>query len=212
VIFDMDGVLVDSEPMHAATTRDMLQPLGITYSDEDNARYFGFTDREMLQDLVARHAIDVPIDELMHRRSTLVVRATYENPRAMPGVPGALQAIASRGYRLALASSSGPEIIAATLDALGVANLFEQVVSGLTVGHGKPAPDIFLATAERLRLTPEACLVVEDSRNGLLAAKAAGMACAAIPCNATGGENFAEADYRFSKLPELLDVLPPVRA
>jgi HAD superfamily hydrolase (TIGR01509 family) len=208
----MDGVLVDSEPMHAATTREMLRPLGVTYTDADNARYFGFTDREMLQDLVTRHAIEVPIDELMRRRSTLVVRSTYENPRAMPGVPGALQVIVSRGYRLALASSSGPEIIAATLDALGVADLFEQVVSGLTVGHGKPAPDIFLATAERLHLAPGACLVVEDSRNGLLAAKAAGMACAVIPCNATRGEHFAEADYRCSKLPELLEVLPPVRA
>jgi HAD superfamily hydrolase (TIGR01509 family) len=189
----------------------MLRPLGITYTDEENARYFGFTDREMLQDLAVRHAIDVPVDDLLRQRSKLVVRSTYENPRAMPGVPGVLHSIVTRGYRLALASSSGPEIIAATLDALGVTALFEQVVSGLTVGHGKPAPDIFLATAERLHLARGACLVVEDSRNGLLAARAAGMACAVVPCNATRGEDFAAADYRFAKLPELLDILPPVR-
>jgi len=82
-----------------------------------------------------------------------------------------------------------------------------EQVSGLAVGRGKPAPDVFLETARRLGVAPGRCLVVEDSRNGLLAARAAGMACAAVPCPATRHEDFAEADFRLAALLELLPIL-----
>jgi len=125
----------------------------------------------------------------------------------MPGIPAVPRALAARGYRLAVASSSALEVIRATVDVLGIATLFETLVSGLDVGRGKPAPDVFLETARRLGLPPRACLAVEDSRNGVLAAKAAGMACAAIPCPATRHEDFSAADYRFGALTDLLPAL-----
>jgi HAD superfamily hydrolase (TIGR01509 family) len=207
VIFDMDGVLVDSEPMHAETTREVLARFGTAHTDSDNARYFGFTDAEMFRDVVARHALAVSADELVRQRVDLIVKHTWANPNPREGVPDVPRALHAAGYRLALASSSGPEGIAATLGVLEIRPLFEVVVSGLALGRGKPAPDIFLETARQLRVHPAACLVVEDSRNGLLAAKAAGMACASIPCGATSGESFGEADYRFRTLKELLGLL-----
>jgi HAD superfamily hydrolase (TIGR01509 family) len=207
VIFDMDGVLVDSEPMHAETAHEVLAPYGVTFGAEDSARYFGFTDVEMFRDLIARHRLSVDADELVRRRTELLVKRTWEDPRPMDGVPDVLHAIRGLGCRLALASSSGPEGIAATLDALAVCVLFDVIVSGLTLGRGKPAPDIFLVTARRLGLAPARCLVVEDSRNGLLAAKAAGMACASVPCDSTRNEDFHEADHRLRTLRELLPIL-----
>jgi HAD superfamily hydrolase (TIGR01509 family) len=203
----MDGVLVESEPMHVETARTLLAGYGVVYTDEENARYFGRTDAELFRDMVARHRLAVSVDELVRKRIALNVARTWANPNPMDGVPDVLHALHAAGYRFALASAGAPAVIEATLLALRVRDLFEVVVSGLTVGRGKPAPDIFLEAARQLALPPAACLVVEDSRNGLLAAKAAGMACAAIPCEMTRGAGFGEADYRFETLRELAPLL-----
>jgi HAD superfamily hydrolase (TIGR01509 family) len=203
VLFDMDGVLVDSEPMHVEAMREVLRPLGVPYTDEDNTRYFGFTDPEVFRDLNARHGLALDERALTRRRIEVIVRLTRERDLAMDGARDVPPRIAAAGYRLALASSSAPEIIEATLDALGIRSAFDVVLSGLTVGRGKPAPDLFLETASRLRVPPAGCLVAEDSRNGLLAAKAAGMACVAIPCAATRGQDFTEADWCVTSLCDL---------
>lgn len=207
VIFDMDGVLVDSEPMHADAMREVLRPYGIPYTDEENEQFFGFTDLEVFRVLRERHGLAADPGELAHRRTQLLVRQTRERTVVMPGIPEVPRRLRALGYRLAVASSSAVPVIEATVEVLGLAPVFEALVSGLEVGRGKPAPDVFLETARRLDLPPRECLVVEDSRNGLLAAKAAGMACAAVPCPATRHENFAEADFRLTALPELLRLL-----
>jgi HAD superfamily hydrolase (TIGR01509 family) len=207
VIFDMDGVLVDSEPMHVDAMREMLRPYGIPYTDRENEEFFGFTDLEVFQKLRERYGLEADPRELTRRRAELLARLTREHPAPMPGIPDVPRRLRARGYRLAVASSSALEVIEATVDVLGLASVFETLVSGLEVGRGKPAPDVFLETARRLALPPRDCVVVEDSRNGLRAAKAAGMACAAVPCPATRHEDFAEADWRLTTLPELLPIL-----
>ena len=122
-------------------------------------------------------------------------------------VPYVLKVILAAGYRMALASSAEVRVIDANLTALGLRPLFDAVVSGTQVARGKPAPDVFLAAAERLGVRPAACLVVEDSRNGLLAAKAAGMRCVVVPCAHTRHQDFDECDHRLAALPELLTLL-----
>lgn len=203
----MDGVLVDSEPMHLETARALFGELGVPYSDEENARHFGRTDAEMFRDMLAKYQLPVSVDEMVRRRAEIVVKRTWEDPHAMDGVPDVLHALHAAGYRFALASASAAPVIEATLGALDVRALFDVVVSGLVVGRGKPAPDIFLEAAQQLGVAPAACVVVEDSRNGLLAAKAAGMTCVSIPCHATMHEDFSEADYRIRSLRELLPLL-----
>ena len=207
VIFDMDGVLVDSEPMHLDAMREVLRPYGVPYTDEENEQFFGFTDLEVFRILRERHGRLPDARELAHRRAELLVRQTRERTVPMRGIPEVPRRLRALGYRLAVASSSAVEVIEATVEVLGLAPVFEALVSGLEVGRGKPAPDVFLETARRLALPPRDCLVVEDSRNGLLAAKAAGMACAAVPCPATRHEDFSEADFRLATLPELLQLL-----
>jgi HAD superfamily hydrolase (TIGR01509 family) len=122
-------------------------------------------------------------------------------------VPAVLEGLRAAEYRLALASSADPIVIAENVRALRLERFFEAIVSGTQVARGKPAPDVFIETARRLLLSPERCLVVEDSRNGLLAAKAAGMACAVIPCSSTRHQDFREADYCLQALWDLRALL-----
>jgi len=203
----MDGVLVDSEPMHLDAMREVLRPFGVAFTDRENEDGFGKTDLEVFREVCARHRLPVDAHELARRRTALLIRLTRQRTLPMPGVPDVPRRLHDHGYRLAVASSSASELIRVTVDQLDLAFELREVVSGAEVGRGKPAPDIFLETARRLRVPPARCLAIEDSRNGLLAAKAAGMTCAAIPCPATRHEDFSEADFRLEGLPDLLPLL-----
>jgi HAD superfamily hydrolase (TIGR01509 family) len=203
----MDGVLVDSEPLGMEAMRRVMARHGVAYTEADNSEFLGRTTPETCRTLKARHALDAAEADLTRDYVAILLRLIRERPRPMPGIPDVLVKLEKAGYRLALASSAEPEVIAANTRALDIARFFEIAVSGTEVTRGKPAPDVFLETARRLGLAPAGCLVVEDSRNGLLAAKAAGMTCAVVPCASTRHQDFGEADYHLSALPELLALL-----
>ena len=199
----MDGVLVDSEPLAMEAMRLLLARHGIPYTNEDNQEFVGRTTAECCRILKARHGLAPHESELGRQYLDDLLRLLRRNPQPMAGVPGVLDQLRTAGYRLALASSSEPAVIATTLDGLGIRNRFAVVVSGVEVARGKPAPDIFLEAARRLRIAPGRCVVVEDSRNGMLAAKRAGMRCVVVPCSTTAAQDFTEADARLSGLPDL---------
>ncbi|HEX7485807.1 MAG TPA: HAD family phosphatase [Vicinamibacterales bacterium] len=203
VIFDMDGVLIDSEPIHFEATRALLADHGVVYSPDDEENFYGCTDREVFRALRVRYGLGTSEAELAASWTERVVGLLTRPLQPMAGVPDALRALRTSGLRLALASSSAPAIIAATLTGLGLSDVFEFTVSGHDVEHGKPAPDIFLAAARRLGLPCEACLIVEDSFNGLSAAVAAGIPCVAVPCASTAGQDFSRAVCRLNDLEEL---------
>ena len=207
VIFDMDGVLVDSEPLGMEAMRRVMARQGVPYTEADNNEFVGRTTLEECRILKARHRLEADERDLTRQYVDILVDLIRERPRPMPGVPDVLGALLTAGYRMALASSAEPVVIATNLDALDLGRFFEAIVSGTEVARGKPAPDVFLETAKRLGLPAPRCLVVEDSRNGLLAAKAAGMACAVIPCATTRHQDFREADYRLETLPDLRALL-----
>ncbi|HEV8308047.1 MAG TPA: HAD family phosphatase [Methylomirabilota bacterium] len=210
VIFDVDGVLADSEPLHLRATQEVLGPRGTSYTERDNRAFFGKTDAEMLRVLRILFDLPQPTTALVEARTAHLVALIRAEARPLPGVPAVPRALREAGLRLALASASPRQVIRAILDAVGLAETFEAVVSGEDVARGKPAPDGFLLAARRLGVEPAACLVVEDSRNGVLAAKAAGMAVAAIPCAATRHEDFSGADRvlpSLEALPTLMETL-----
>ena len=214
VIFDMDGVLLDSEPIHLEATRALLADLGIDYSASADDNFFGCTDRDVFRVLKARYGLTIDEDQLAEAWVARVIPALPSRVAPLPGVPAVLHELRRRGLRLALASSSVPLVIAASLEALGVASLFEARVSGHDVDHGKPSPEIFLEAARRLGLQPEECVVVEDSYNGLQAARAAGMRCAVVPCASTAHQEFSGASARLTSLHELpgwMDTLETAR-
>ena len=207
VIFDMDGVLVDSEPFGFEALRRVMARHGLPYGEEENAEFLGRTTLDSCRILRARHLIPESEETLADWYVEGMLEQIARGPIPMAGVPEVLRSVRAAGYRMALASSAELRVIDANLAALSLRPFFEAVVSGIQVPRGKPAPDVFLAAAERLGVASAACLVVEDSRNGLLAAKAAGMRCAVVPCAQTRHQEFGEADHRLTALPELLALL-----
>lgn len=207
VIFDMDGVLVDSEPFGFEALRRVMTRHGLPYSEEENAEFLGRTTLDSCRILKARHGFAASAETLADWYVEHMLEQIGRGPIPMAGVPEVLRQVRAAGYRMALASSAEVRVIEANLVALAIRPLFEAVVSGTQVARGKPAPDVFLAAAERLGAPPATCLVVEDSRNGLLAAKAAGMRCAVVPCAHTRHQDFGECDHRLAALPDLLALL-----
>lgn len=202
IVFDMDGVLVDSEPVHFEAMRTLLAEHGVTHDAADDQAFFGCTDREVFRQLRARHNLAPHEHDLAEEYIRRVVALLPSRMIPMSGVPTVLDGLRASGYRLALASASSPPVIGTTIDGLGLHGAFEAVVSGRDVTKGKPAPDIFLEAARRLRLDPSACVVIEDSSNGMRAAQAAGMACAVIPCRSTRDQDFSGASVRLGSLDE----------
>jgi HAD superfamily hydrolase (TIGR01509 family) len=199
----MDGVLVDSEPIHFEATRALLANHGVVYSPGRGENFFGFTDREVFRELKTRFALAATEAELADEWIERVVALLAAPLEPLPGVPGVVEELRRRDIRLALASSSAPAVIDATLAGLGLSTVFEFTVSGHDVSRGKPAPDIFIEAARRLDVPRTECLVVEDSHNGVRAASSAGMRCVVIPCGSTADQDFAGATARLASLAEL---------
>lgn len=207
VVFDMDGILVDSEPLHLRATQAALGARGPSYTERDNRAFFGATDSELLRVLRILFDLPEPTAALVEAKTAHLVALVRAEARPLPGVPTVPRGLRSSGFRLALASASRPSVIQAVLETVGLDGAFDAIVSGDEVARGKPAPDAFLMAARRLGVEPARCLVVEDSRNGVLAGKAAGMTVAAVPCPATSHEDFSAADFVLPGLEALPKVL-----
>ncbi|MSP23255.1 MAG: HAD family phosphatase [Dehalococcoidia bacterium] len=169
LIFDMDGVLADTEPIFFQATVAAITPHSMTLED-----YERFIGTDGLEDWLAE-TYGLPLDLI----DTHIILAYFETlGRGLPAFPGAVEVIeaaSARGLAIAVASMSGHRAIELTLTATGLRHYFPLVVSASDVGRGKPAPDIYLHTARVLGVLPDHCLVIEDSVHGIEAALAAGM-------------------------------------
>ena len=209
VIFDMDGVIVDTEPIWESVRAGFAAGLGLTWEFEDRRLVAGVNSREWAAILRDRLGTEMPEDEIQRAIVDAVVgRLRSDGPPSIDGAVGAVRALAGR-YPSALASGAHPEVIAAVLDATGLADVFRAVISADEVERGKPQPDVFLEAARRLGVAPERCLVVEDSLFGVRDGRAAGMVAVLVPNpNAPDSETArAEADH----VVERLDLVDPDR-
>jgi HAD superfamily hydrolase (TIGR01509 family) len=195
VIFDLDGVLLDSEHVWDEVREQLVKERGGRWHEGAQTEMMGMSSIEWSRYMHDEIGVPDPPEEI----SAEVVRrleAVYrEQLPAMPGAREAVERLAAR-WPLALASSSNRELIVLALDLLGVAARFQATVSSEEVARGKPAPDVYLEAARRLRVDPTRAAAVEDSHNGIRAAKAAGMRAIAIPNRRfpPGGDALAEAD------------------
>ncbi len=208
VLFDMDGVLVDSEPWWYDVRIAFATGLGLTWTQEDQAACMGGNSREwagIMQDRLGVAGMDV--DAIQDAVVAGVVGCYRANPAPIIGhAPAHVRRIAA-SRPVAIASSSHRDVINAAMDALGLRDVLGAIVSSDEVPLGKPEPHVYLLAASRLGVTPDRCLVVEDSLNGVLAGKAAGMTVALVP-NASvppGGNARALAD---AIVPSLADLDP----
>jgi beta-phosphoglucomutase-like phosphatase (HAD superfamily) len=181
VIFDLDGVLVDTEPWWHEVRVAFAADRGRTWTVEDSHACMGRNSREWAQIMRERLAIADPAAAIERAIvDALVARYAGEPVPVVDVAPAAATRIAGR-VPAAIASSAHPEVIRAALDAIGLTGLFRAVVSSDDVATGKPEPDVYLEAARRLGVVPEQCLVIEDSRNGVLAGRAAGMRVVLVP-------------------------------
>lgn len=180
VIFDMDGVLSDTQHLHAKAESILLSRYGIGLSPEEITRRFaGYSDHEFYTTVFREAGQTVDIDRVIKEKWEPFLAEAHGNVQAIPGAVETVRRLKTAGYTLGVASASIPDFIALVVDELGIRQEFTALTSGSEVEHGKPAPDIFLLAAQRLKARPEQCVVIEDGVNGMLAAQAAGMTCVA---------------------------------
>lgn len=180
VVFDMDGVLVDSEHVWDAARRELVAETGGTWTDEATHAMLGMSSKEW--PVYVRDALRVPLsaDEI---NAEVVRRMRAHYDAALPLLPGAREAVArlAGAFPLGLASSSNRELIDLVLDAAGLAQHFAATVSSEEVAAGKPSPDVYLECVARLDVDATGCVAIEDSTNGILSAATAGLAVIALP-------------------------------
>ncbi len=206
VIFDMDGVIVDSEPRHEQAFLEVMRAIG--YGDRHGLQfsdYVGRSDRELWVDFIKRNKPSQTLEELLALKRDRVVEILRRERPVFPGLPELVSQLA-RSYRLALASGSERVIVDEVLSLTELRSCFSAVVTASDVERGNPAPDIFLRAAELIDATPAACWVIEDSKPGVAAGLAAGMCVVAIT-NTHPAEELAHAHYVVGGYAEIAQLL-----
>lgn len=200
VIFDLDGTLIDSEENYFLADEELLRRRRIVFTREDKKPYIGGGNLEMMADLKRRfHLLPTP-KELADEKNEIYLDLALKQTQVFPKMKELWNAARERGLPIAVASGSSPVVLGRLLDRLLLSGEACAIVSAEEVSHGKPAPDIFLEAARRLSVDPKACVVLEDSRHGVAAARAAGMACIAVPYlhEKPLAPEFAEASLLFA--------------
>jgi HAD superfamily hydrolase (TIGR01509 family) len=204
VVFDMDGVLLDSEPLHHRAVNQLLAEEGKgRLSQEEYVAYMGTTDEYTWRDLIRRFDLQAPLKTYCDRYDTAVLDLYRGCSLPAPGVPQVLAAVKSLGWGLAVASSSRNEWVETCLSALGIRDWFDVVVTGDLVRRSKPDPEIFELAARCLGIPPQACLAVEDSPKGVTAAVSAGMFTIAVASQYAGCDDTQLAQMHLDSLEDL---------
>lgn len=204
VVFDMDGVLVDSEHVWDDVREQLAAERGGRWSDRAQRDMMGMSSPEWSRYMHDEIGLAEPPEEINRIVVERMLGRYSGGPPLIEGAVDAVRRLAAE-WRLAIASSSNRELIDAVLDSTPLGPLFELTVSSEQVARGKPAPDVYLETARRLGVDPTRTAAIEDSHNGIRAAKAAGMRTLAIPNPRfpPGADALAEADLVLSSLDEL---------
>jgi len=202
VIFDLDGVLLDTEPMYTEATQQVLAPFGLDFSWSLKQKMMGHQELEAATILVAELSLPLTAAEFLARRTSVLERL-YPQAQLKPGARKLVSCLTRRGIPLAIATSC-PRIAfeQKMVHHQWLRSVLTVIVSGddPEIKHGKPGPDIYLITARRLGTTPETCLVFEDSPAGIQAAVAAGMSVVAVPDPRTSPGSIGDATLRINSL------------
>ncbi len=182
VIFDMDGLLIDTEPIWRRAEMEVFGELGLHLTEEQCLETMGVRVSEVVELWYRRHPWEGPTrDEVARRIEDAVIQYVLAEGVAKPGVYQALETVQRTGLPIAIASSSGVGLIDAVMKRLEIGEYVAVACSGVDEPEGKPHPAVYLTTARRLGVPPGSCVALEDSPNGILSAKAAGMYCIAVP-------------------------------
>lgn len=181
VIFDMDGVLADSEPLLNAAAIAMFREKGLAVQPEDFLPFVGAGEDRYIGGVAEKYHFPLDVPQAKKRTYEIYLELVPTRLEAFPGVPALVQACRQADLHVAVASGTDQIKVIANLQKIGLPEAsWDALVTGNDVKQNKPAPDIFLIAARKLDVAPAACVVIEDSVNGIRAAKAAGMRCVAV--------------------------------
>lgn len=205
VIFDMDGVIVDTELIQSQAYETILAEYGIVpeKNEHGTVHISGATTAETWELLKKRHGFEADTEELTRKKRDAVIAVMRKGFSPLPGVFELLKDLQKHNIPLAIATSAQPERANLVMNGLGVNQYFKVVVTAEDVKRSKPAPDVYLAAAEQLGAASKRCVVIEDAEVGVAAGKAAGMKVIAVPGEFTKKMDFRLADKRVESLSDL---------
>jgi haloacid dehalogenase superfamily, subfamily IA, variant 3 with third motif having DD or ED/haloacid dehalogenase superfamily, subfamily IA, variant 1 with third motif having Dx(3-4)D or Dx(3-4)E len=195
-IFDLDGVLINSEPLHFSAAITLLRRLNIETTEEYHNQYVGSSDPVKWGKIIKEFNIQNSLQEILNMSVLTKLELLRQSDSYTPieGIPELLKALKAHNIPIAVASSSTACFIKEVLNKVKIEKYIKTWVSGDDIEKSKPEPDIFLKTAELLQVNPRKCIVVEDSKNGVIAAKKAGMKCIGFKNINSGNQDLSRAD------------------
>lgn len=202
VIFDMDGIIVDSAPCHFAAWQSTWQKRGVSYTPEDFKHNFGKRSDTQVRAIIGDAISQEEVQIIVREKDALLREIIKNNVKAFPGALELIKSLREHDCKIAVGSSSPQETVELIMKALGVDRYLDASVTGSEVTEGKPSPQIFLLAAQKLAAAPSKCVVVEDAVVGITAAKKGGMYALAVT-NTHPRESFREADIVVDSLEEV---------
>lgn len=211
IIFDMDGVLLDSEPLHDQTNIEILKSYGIEADASVTDPFVGRTSEALWTEMKAIYSLPDTVEALIARQWSMNIKALPSSGIvASKGLEDILAFALARELSLSVASSSRGDFVEAVFDHLNLWPFMEAYTSGMEIDHGKPAPDIYLLAAQKISMPVEECLAVEDSTAGVKSAKAAGMITVGYRNPTSQGQNVDHADYVVDSLSDICDIIDKI--
>jgi len=195
VIFDMDGVLIDSEPLHVLSDKILLERLGVVIPENHLAKYVGVTNPVMWKEMIQEFNIQRDIGEILNMHLSLKLKLLKKADfHPIDGIPELMQLLYSKDIPVGIASSSPSMFMKEVIKSLHLEKYIRAWVSAENVKGSKPKPDVYLKVAELLQVNPEKCVAIEDSANGVASAKNAGMKCIGFRNINSGNQDLSKAD------------------
>ncbi|SHF11217.1 haloacid dehalogenase superfamily, subfamily IA, variant 3 with third motif having DD or ED/haloacid dehalogenase superfamily, subfamily IA, variant 1 with third motif having Dx(3-4)D or Dx(3-4)E [Fodinibius roseus] len=196
IIFDMDGVIVDSEPIHMKIEQELFHELGLEITTEEHWQYVGTSAHEMWEDIIDKYQLPVSADKILAEKQQRYLKhlSNTEKLNHISGIKRLIRHFYKHNKSLVLASSATREEIKFVLNKLNLKTYFPITISGAELERSKPDPMIFLKASTLSQTPPEQCCVIEDSENGVRAAKAAGMRCIGYRNPHSGDQDLSKAD------------------
>jgi beta-phosphoglucomutase len=197
VIYDVDGTLINSEPLHVSAWDRSLQAYDKRLSDLPNSFLISMAGRKPIDiatDMVNLLSLQVAPDELLKLKADMLLELVKFNLKEMPGAAGSIKRFSNQGLKLGIGAALDRKYVDLVLSGLGVSQYFDAIVTGDEISQGKPHPQTYQLAAKRLGLDPRECVVFEDAKSGIASAKAAGCFCIAIKAKGAATQDNSEAD------------------
>jgi len=206
IIYDLDDLMVNSNPLHTEASDKVLQKYGVSQKklpEHIRAKFIGMRVSDILKNLIDYFQLGVNLEDLREKRSAIFLELVRKKLQVMPGLFQSLKLFRQNKFKIALASSGTKKYINIVLEKFKVADYFDVIVSGDDVKRGKPSPETYFIAVKKLSIRPSQAVVLEDATNGIAAAKAAGCFCIAVKNSHTPKQDLTKADLILDSLTDL---------